>query len=171
MIGQRSAVAAALEVGADREIVVAGSREVRPRIAEEAAEIDQEPRERRAHEIAALREEAAEAVPRELEVAALAAHRERHRRRTQSHAQLAHEFEEFRVVTLVANYEPRVERMAVGVYCVGVASRAPLRFVEDDVAVGVETVRGSQPGYAGTDDGNLHRRRGPARRPQLSPTV
>ncbi len=61
--------------------------------------------------------------------------------------------------------------MTVSSYCVGVTTRTRLGFVEDDVAVGVETVRGGQAGNAGADDGNPHLRRSPPRRPQLSPTV
>ena len=37
-------------------------------------------------------------------------------RRAQRHAELAHEFEEFRVVTFVADHEPRIERMSVTEY-------------------------------------------------------
>jgi hypothetical protein len=55
----------------------------------------------------------------------------------------------------VANYDPRVERVTVRDYRVGVSS----------------TVRGCHAGNAGTDDGNPHLRCSPPRRPQLSPTV
>ncbi len=136
------------------------------RVAEEPAEVEQHAGERRAHEIAALREEAAEPVARELEVAALAAHRERHRRGTQLDPEVAHEIEELWVVTFVANYEPRVERVTVREYRVCVTPRARLGLEERDVALGVETVRGGHAGDAGTDDGNPHLRRSPPRRPQ-----
>ena len=169
VIGQRAPVAAALEVLADRE-VVARLVEQLPRVAEEAAEIEQEAGERRPGEIAALREEPAEAVARELEVAALAAHRERHRRRTQGDAEVAHELQECGIVTFVANNETRIERMTVREYCVGVSTSTRLGLVQHHVAVRVETVRGGQPGDAGADDGDPHLRCIPQRRPQLLST-
>ena len=74
------------------------------------------------------------------------------------------------VVTFVANNEPRVERVTVREYCVRVPSRARLGFVENDVAVRVETVCSGQSGDAGTHDGDPHLRPGPPWRPQLLPT-
>jgi hypothetical protein len=81
-----------------------------------------------------------------------------------------HETEEFRVVTFVANYEARIERMTVRRYCVCVSPCARVGLGENDVAVRVETMRGGEPGDAGADDGNPHLRRNPPRRPQLLST-
>ena len=61
--------------------------------------------------------------------------------------------------------------MTGGGYCVRVSPRALLRLVEDDLAMGVETVRRSQSCNTGADDGDPHLRRNPPRRPQLLPTV
>jgi hypothetical protein len=94
VVRQRSPVASALEVLADRERFGRRVGKQRAGVAEEAPEIEQEARERRPHEIAPLREEAAEAVPRELEVAARAADREGHGRGPQGDAEVAHEREE-----------------------------------------------------------------------------
>ena len=84
--------------------------------------------------------------------------------------ELTHEIEEFRVVTFVANYEARIDRPTVGKYCVCVSPRLRLGLVQHDIALRVEPVSGSEPRYAGADDGDPHLRRNPPRRPQLLPT-
>ena len=163
-------VAAALEELADREAVAVRIVEHGARIAEETPEIQQQAGERRPHEIAPLCEQAAQPVPGEFEVAALAAHRERHGRGTQPDSELLHESEENGIVTFVANNEPRVERVTAGEYCVCVSPCPLLGLEQDDIAMRVEAMCGGEPGDAGADDGDLHLRRDPQRRPQLLPT-
>ena len=75
-----------------------------------------------------------------------------------------HETEVFRVVTFVASYEARIERMTVREYCVCVSPCARVGLAQHDVAVRVEAMRGGEPG---ADDGNPHLRRSLPRRPQL----
>ncbi len=124
----------------------------------EALHLHQHAEEPRVGRVGRLGEDPAESLgPGVLEPAAVAAHRHAHVGRLGLHAELAEEAQQGGVRAQVVHDEPAVDRhdAAVGrddVVGVGVPTEAGLGFVEGDVALALQHVRGGEPGHAGPDD-------------------
>ncbi len=150
----------ALEPGPERD-VVAGLIEQLARGPIEVGQFGHHPVKPRRHEVGPLGEQPVGRGAGVLEVARGVAHAEAHRRRLRLHPKLAQQPLETRIVAVVEDDEAGVdvERLVgrVNPHGVGVPAGVIGPLEHRDLVPSVQEVGDHEAGYAGSDDGDLHR--------------
>jgi hypothetical protein len=143
----------------DRKVEILAPVQQRRRQAVEAQDVVRHAQERRACDVAALREVAGKGAA-VLEPALVEADREGHVGIFGRHAEVIEQRDEVWIVAIVEDDEAHVDRTGpLGhrrLDSAGMAAETVLALVDDHVVAATEEPGGSEAGYAGADDGDFH---------------